>query len=67
MAEFCNTVYVIFPEFFALSDVFKLPTLINEHLPKNKDYILVGSGFSKRAVELIESHVGNVKIINYGS
>ncbi|HZX19266.1 MAG TPA: hypothetical protein VFF22_20660 [Pseudomonas sp.] len=65
VAEFCDTVYVIFPDFFALSDALKLPVLIEEHLPKGKDYVFVGVDLSQRAIEIIESRVENIKILNY--
>jgi hypothetical protein len=71
VAEFCKTIYVIFPEYFALSDALKLPILINEHLPKGKEFIFAGQNLSRRAVELMEEEllrmqISNVKIINYG-
>ncbi|MEL4241161.1 hypothetical protein [Shewanella xiamenensis] len=65
VAEFCDTVYVIFPEYFALSDVLKLPDLINERLPKGKNYIFVGNDLTRKAIELIESRIDGVKVINY--
>lgn len=65
VAEFCKTVYVIFPRYFALSDAFKLPMIAANHLPKDKDYVFVGADLSDRAIELIEQQLGNVKVINY--
>ncbi|WP_407361951.1 hypothetical protein HKW97_11630 [Pseudomonas luteola] len=70
VAEYCKTVYVIFPKYFALSDALKLPVLINEHLPKGKELIFVGEHLSSRAVEIMTSELSslgleNIRIINF--
>jgi len=66
IAEYCKTVYVIFPEYFALSDAFKISKIVTEYLPENKEYIFVGSNLSERAIELLKEQLGNMEIINYG-
>lgn len=70
MAEYCKTVYVIFPKYFALSDALKLPILINKHLPKDKELVFVGERLSSLAVEIMHrelSELGrdDINIINF--
>lgn len=65
VAESCKAVYVMFPEYFAISDGLKLPILINDHLPKGKELIFVGEDLSNRAIDVMTKEISSLGIKNF--
>lgn len=61
----CETVYVIFPPFFALSDVIRLPRLVASQLPKGKTYVFVSEGLSAHALEVLTEILPDIRVINF--
>lgn len=59
----CETVYVVLPKFFALSDVLRLPQMIEKTVPAGRDYVVVGSGISERAIELLAERMPRARFV----
>ena len=59
----CETIYVVLPIFFALSDVLRLPKMIAKVVPKDRDYIVVGAGISERAIEMLSEDMPRARFI----
>lgn len=60
----CEDIYVILPQYFGMSNAFRLPTLIASALPSGRSYVLVGSDLSDGAIALLNSVLPNAKVLN---
>lgn len=59
----CDTIYILLPEYFALSDVLRLPQMIDSAMPANRNYILIARGVSERAIKLMSEGLPRARFI----
>lgn len=59
----CNTIYVLLPKYFALSDVFAFR--ITQQIPSGKKVILVGKHLSGRVVEELRMLNPQIEVLNF--
>lgn len=61
----CNTVFLMFPEYFALSWALRTPKIVSELVSKYQEFILVGECLSDGVVEVLKTQLPNVSVINF--
>lgn len=65
VSQVCDRVFIMFPEYFALSDTLRMPKLVSERLPSGKEYVFVGRCLSEGVVELLSKSIPSVRVINF--
>lgn len=61
----CDTVYVLLPQYIALSDVFRFPRAIAYAAPSDKKLVLVGQRLSERVAEALRGIGENIWVLNF--